>query len=164
MPFSTVGIGEIPFGDVVRWSPVFSATNLEFTGTNSTYPTYNSYYVKNGHIVSFWIQVDMTTVTNFGTGQYKVELPFAPITGAMNHFLGWVWRDPSVPADQLDGHIQILADHLPNNGITLDLHWLGETTPEPKPTVEHIFKQGSPITLTTVSKVYINGTYICKDM
>ena len=29
----------------IRWSPTFSATGLTFTGSNSTYPTYNSYYV-----------------------------------------------------------------------------------------------------------------------
>lgn len=161
MPFNTVGIGEIPFGDVVRWSPTFSATGLTFTGTNSTYPTYESYYVKNGHIVSFWIKVDLTTVTNFGNGQYKVEIPFAPLSGAMNHFLGWVWVNPAVPADQLNGHIQILADHMPG-GTTLDLHWIGATTADPKPTIEHLFYQGYPVDLTTNSKIYINGTYIAQ--
>ena len=163
MPFSTVGIGEIPFGNITRWSPEFTAVGLTFTGSNSTYPTYNSYYVKNGHIVSFWIQVDLTSVTNFGTGQYKVELPHMPLTGSMNHFIGWAWRDPSVPADQLDGHIQILADHMPNSK-TLDLHWLGATSPDPKPTIEHLCYQGYPITLGTQSKIYINGTYISKEM
>ena len=28
----------------VRWSPSFQATGLTFTGSGSTYPTYNSYY------------------------------------------------------------------------------------------------------------------------
>lgn len=163
MPFSTVNIGEIPFGDIIRWSPAFTATGLNFTGSGTTHPTYNSYYVKNGHIVSFWIQVDLTTVTNFGTGQYKVELPWTPLSGAMNHFLGWAWRDPSVPADQLDGHIQIIGDHHPGSK-TLDLHWLGATTPDPKPTIEHLFYQGYPIKLTNASKIYINGTYICQEM
>lgn len=148
-----------PFPPVTRYKPTFSAEGLTFTGTNSTYPTYNSYYVKNGRIVSFWIHADMTTVTNFGTGQFKLELPFTPYDGAMNHFQGWVWLDPSQPADALNGHIQVVADHVEGSKI-LDLHWLQATTAEPKPVIEKILSQGNPIILTTASKMYINGTYI----
>lgn len=145
---------------ITRWSPTFSATGLTFTGTNSTYPTYDSYYLKVGHIVSFYIKVDMTTVTNFGTGQFKLELPFLPHDDMANHFLGWAWADPSQPADQLNGHIQLIADHVPASQI-LDIHWVGGDTPTPKPVIEHIMYQGYPITLTTASKMYFNGTYLC---
>lgn len=148
-------------GPVTQFSPVFQATGLTFTGSGNTYPTYNSFYVKNDYMVSFWIEVSMATVTNFGTGQFKVALPVPPRNGTMNHFLGWAWVDPSQPADQLNGHIQIVADHLPGNQ-TLDLHWLGGDTPNPKPVIEHLFYQGYPVTLTTASKIYVNGTYIAQ--
>lgn len=148
-----------PFPPVTRYSPVFSATGLTFTGTNSTYPTYNSYYVKHGQLVSFWIYCNMTTVTNFGTGQFKLELPFTPYDNTMNHFSAWCWVDPSQPADELNGHIQMVADHLPASK-TLDLHWLVATTATPKPVIESIFSQGVPVTLTTASRLYVNGTYI----
>lgn len=157
MPFNTVGIGPIPPVPPIRYSPTLQATGLTFTGANSTYPTYNSYYVKQGYIVSFWIQVDLTTVTNFGTGQYKVDLPFPPHTGTMNHFPAWSWVDPTVNPDMAD-HVILQADHIAGSQ-TLDLHWTGLATPNPKPVVEHIFKQGSPVTLTTASKIYVNGTY-----
>ena len=147
-------------GAVTRWSPTFSATGLTFTGTNATYPTYNSYYNKIGNFVSFYIQVNFSTVTNFGTGQFKLELPFTPHGTMANHFLGWVWADPSQPADQLNGHIQVMADHLPGDK-TLDMHWLGGDTPTPKPVIEHLLYQGYPVTLTTASKMYVNGSYIC---
>ena len=148
-----------PTPTAVRWSPTFQATGLTFTGTNSTYPTYNSYYVKSGQLVSFWIYVNMTTVTNFGTGQFKVDLPYPPIDSTSNHFNGWVWVNPSLPADDLNGHIQVVADHI-SGSQTLDFHWLQATTSNPKPIIESILSQGSPVTLTTASRLYVNGTYI----
>jgi hypothetical protein len=146
----------------VRFSPVFQATGLTFTGSGATYPTYNSYYVKAGQLVTFWIAVDFTTVTNFGTGQFKVELPFAPISTASNHFSAWCWINPALPPDELNGHIQLVADHLP--GVqTLDIHWLQSTTAAPKPVIEVILSQGNPVTFTTASKLYVNGTYITES-
>lgn len=143
----------------VRWSPTFQAVGLTFTGTNSTYPTYNSYYVKAGQMVTFSIKIIMSTVTNFGTGQFKVDLPFAPLASSANHFSAWAWVDPSQPADELNGHIQMVADHLPGSQ-TLDLHWLKETTANPKPLIESLLIQGTPTTFTTNSIMYVNGTYI----
>ena len=67
MPFNTVGIGPIPAEPPVHWSPIFQATGLTFTGTNSTYPTAGSVYSKSGYNVSFWIEINLSTVTNFGT-------------------------------------------------------------------------------------------------
>lgn len=150
-----LGIAGIP----VQYTPSFTATGLTYTGSGLTHPCYNSFYVKNGHQVSFYINVNLSTVTSFGTGQFKLELPFTPHDGSMNHFLGWVWVDPSQPADQLNGHIQLVGDHLPASKI-LDLHWLGGDTPNPKPVIEHLFYQGYPVTITTASKLYISGTYI----
>lgn len=143
----------------VRWSPIFQATGLTFTGSGTTYPTYNSYYVKYGQLVTFNISIDLTTVTNFGTGQFKVDLPFAPIPSAANHFSAWSWVDPSQPADELNGHKQLVADHLAGSQ-TLDLHWLLATTSNPKPIIESLLTQGNPVTYTTASKLYVNGTYI----
>lgn len=143
----------------VRWSPIFQATGLTFTGSGSSYPTYNSYYVKYGQLVTFNIAIDLSTVTNFGTGQFKVDLPFAPIPTAANHFSAWAWVNPALPPDELNGHIQMVADHLPNSQ-TLDIHWILATTANPKPIIESLLVQGTPVTFTTASKMYINGTYI----
>jgi len=153
------GVPPTPDPVAVRWSPVFEATGMTFTGTGLTYPTYNSYYIKHGQIVTFNIKIDFTTVTNFGTGQYKTALPFAPIPSAANHFSAWSWVNPAEPADELNGHKQLVADHLPGS-ISLDLHWLKETTANPKPLIESTLAQGTPTTFTTASIFYINGTYI----
>lgn len=141
----------------IRYSPVFSATGLTFTGSGSTYPTYNSYYVKFGQMVSFWIAVDLSTVTNFGTGQYKLELPVAPLAGTSNHFHAWLWINPAENPDTAGHHI-LVADH-PANSSTLDMHYI-KSGPANQAVIEQQFKQGSPDTLTTVSRFYINGTYI----
>jgi hypothetical protein len=144
----------------VRYTPTFTATGLTFTGTGATHPTYNSYYVKAGKLVSFVIEVNMSTVTNFGTGQYKLQLPFTPAVG-FNHFTGWAWADPDVDPDTGTGHTIINAD---TAGVTdvLDLHYLKSAGGANAPIREGLFLQGTPVTLSTISKIYINGTYIAQ--
>jgi hypothetical protein len=66
------------------------------------------------------------------------------------------------PADELNGHVQMVADHLSGNPV-LDLHWLKETTATPKPLIESLLIQGTPITFTTNSILYVNGTYIAEN-
>jgi hypothetical protein len=150
---------ETAMGLLTRWTPNFTATGLTYTGTGETHPCYQSYYVKHLQMVNFQIAVDLTTVTNFGTGQFKVELPFTPYGATSNHFHGWVWVDPTEPADELNGHIVVVGDHLPGNKI-LDLHWHQSTTSNPKPVIEKLLSQGNPVTLTTASKIQITGSYI----
>jgi len=146
-----------------RWSPKFEATGLTFTGSGTNYPTYNSHYLKYGQLVTFHISVSFATVTNFGTGQYKLELPVLPIPSAASHFSAWAWVDPSQPADELNGHVQMVADHLPGSQV-LDLHWLKETTATPKPLIESLLAQDTPVTFTTASILYVNGTYIADEV
>lgn len=145
----------------VRYSPTFEATGMTFTGSGTTYPTYNSYYVKSGLLVSFVIEIDFTTVTNFGTGQYKVALPFLP-SFAYNHFSGWIWADPNIPPDSGTGHTILNAD---TSGVTtvLDLHYLKQSGGANSPIREGLWVQGTPVALTTISKAYINGTYIAQS-
>ena len=141
-----------------RYSPSFSATGLSFTGSGNTFPTYNSYYIKSGLLVSFVIEVNFSTVTNFGTGQYKLQLPTVPAIG-YNHFSGWVWADPNVSPDVGTGHVILNCD---TAGITstLDLHYLKQSGGANSPIREGLFVQNTPVTLSTISKVYVNGTYI----
>jgi len=141
----------------VRWSPVFSATGLTFTGSGTTYPTYNSYYVQVGKLVTFQIEVSMTTVTSFGTGQFKLALPVAPTPTMQNHFMGWINVDPTQNPDVV-GHFIINADHVENTSV-LDLHYVKATGPN-SAIAEASLVQGTPATLTTASRMYINGTYI----
>lgn len=159
---ATIGdLGAGANGEVTRWSPNFEATGLVFTGTDTTYPTYNSHYVKNGRMVSFWIAIDLSTVTNFGTGQYITALPYAPLAGTMNHFQAWANVDPTVNPD-IAGHVVLQADHLANT-TQLDLHYLKQAGGANSPLMEAMFTQDAPAELTTSSKIYINGTYITAE-
>ncbi len=144
---------------LVYYVPTLTATGLTFTGSQGTYPTSGSYYSKNGNIVSFAIKISMATVTNFGTGQYKTELPFPPLVGMFNHFTGWIWLDKTADPDTSD-HAIVNADHKNSGSRVLDLHWLAAAPATPKPVIEQVFTQGSPYTLTTNTEVYINGTYL----
>jgi hypothetical protein len=157
----TTAVGVGGNGEVTRWSPNFTATGLVFTGTDTTYPTYNSHYVKNGRMVSFWIAIDLSTVTNFGTGQYITALPYAPLAGTMNHFQAWANVDPTVNPD-IAGHVVLQADHLANT-TQLDLHYLKQAGGANSPLMEAMFTQDAPAELTTSSKIYINGTYITAE-
>jgi hypothetical protein len=159
--YVSTSVGTGSNGEVTRWSPTFTATGLTFTGSGATYPTYNSNYVKNGRMVSFNIEVNLSTVTNFGTGQYKLELPFTPQFG-FNHFSGWIWADPNVDPDTGTGHTILNAD---TAGVTdvLDLHYLKQSGGANSPIREALFLQGAPVTLSTISKIYINGTYITAE-
>lgn len=157
----TTAVGVGGNGEVTRWSPNFTATGLTFTGADTTYPTYNSHYVKNGRMVSFWIAIDLSTVTNFGTGQYITALPYAPLAGTMNHFQAWANVDPTVNPD-IAGHVVLQADHLANT-TQLDLHYLKQAGGANSPLMEAMFTQDAPAELTTSSKIYINGTYITAE-
>jgi hypothetical protein len=157
----TTAVGVGGNGEVTRWTPNFTATGLTFTGSGATHPAYNSHYVKNGRMVSFWIEIDLSTVTNFGTGQYITALPYAPLAGTMNHFQAWANVDPTVNPD-IAGHVVLQADHLANT-TALDLHYLKQAGGANSPLMEAMFKQGAPATLTTDSKIYINGTYITAE-
>ncbi len=157
-PGADAPVGAGANGEVTRWSPNFQATGLSFTGSGTTYPTYNSHYVKNGRMVSFWIEIDLVTVTDFGTGQYLTELPFTPLAGTMNHFQAWCLVDETANPDNA-GHAILQADHLANTSV-LDLHYLKQSGGANSPIMEAQFKQGSPLTLTTATHIYINGTYI----
>lgn len=56
---------------VRSYNPVWSGTGIAFTGT----PAVGS-YVKVGNLVQVQISVTFTNVTNFGTGQYSLTIPF----------------------------------------------------------------------------------------
>ena len=155
-----VCLGIYKYNDITtvqHYSPTFTATGLTFTGTDDTYPTVKSWFTRSGNIVSFSIECDLATVTNFGTGQYKLELPYLPLPNSSNHFSGWVWDGITDP--DLSKHILLNIDHLPDTK-TIDLHFLVLDPSSPKPVIENIFKQGSPFTLTTDYKIFVTGTYI----
>ena len=121
------------------YSPNWTGTGLAYTGT----PAVGS-YVKIGKLVTFHIQVTLTNVTNFGSGQYSITLPFAPIGD-------YAFRDGGIHA--AGNHYTVMAD-AEAGSTTMDL-WYIAGTGQDMP-MDH----NSPHTFTTTNKFYINGTYI----
>lgn len=60
-----------PAAEPALYVPTWSGDGLVYTGA----PAFGS-YIKNGTMVFVQISVDMTNVTNFGSGQYSITLPF----------------------------------------------------------------------------------------
>ena len=129
---SNVGSQKIPF------TSTWTGTGLAFTGTPAT-----GYYIKIGKMIFFTINVSCSNVTNFGTGNYSLTLPFAPDNDYMTNN-GGVHKNSD--------HYQIGGD-MNGGSTTMPLFYLsnnGSNSP---------MKYNQPVALTTASYFYISGTY-----
>lgn len=129
------------FTNVESYTPIWTGTGLAYTGNPAT-----GSYIKIGKLVHFTINVDCTNVTNFGTGQYSITLPFAPS-------VQYAFRDGQAYDTSAVQHYRILGEGIPfTNAMLL---WYGGTTND------LAFKFNTPInTLATNDYWYISGTYI----
>ena len=162
---SSGGLGD-PVGNSAEWGiflpkgvdgeDATSVTETSFTvngGTLGTQPTFNGAplfsgtYVKTGPMVHFQIQVDMDNITNFGTGQYYVDLPFP--AKYSYHFRDACLHDNSGTVRQyaLSGHV-----YAGQSQVTL---WFTSTNGQ-----DELFDYNSPALLTVNDNFHISGTYI----
>jgi hypothetical protein len=139
-------------GDIEAAAP----TETSFTvngGTLGTQPTFDGAplfsgtYVKTGPIVHFQIQVQMDNITNFGTGQYYVDLPFP--AKYSYHFRDACLHDNSGTVRQyaMSGHV-----YAGQSQVTL---WFTSTNGQ-----DELFDYNSPALLTVNDNFHIAGTYI----
>lgn len=122
----------------VAFTSTWTGTGLAYTGNPAT-----GYYCKVGKMIFFTINVDCTNVTNFGTGNYSLTIPFAPDNDYMANN-GGVHKNSN--------HYQIGGD-LEGGTTTMSLYYLsnnGSNSP---------MKYNQPVALTTATKWYISGTY-----
>lgn len=124
---------------VITYTPTWSATGLTFTGTPAV-----GRYSRVGKMITYNIQVNCATVTNFGTGQYTITLPTGLPSGYSFLHTGGLHKN-SV-------HYSLLAD-LGAGSTTIELHH-----PAANGTMD-IFSYNKPTVLTTTSNWYISGTY-----
>lgn len=127
------------------YNPVWSGTGLTFTGTPAT-----GAYIKIGNLVQVQMDVLFTTVTNFGTGQYSLTLPFASkyhtdVYGGSVHDVGPSGTD----------HYS-LKGHLSPSSTTMTV-WDMAAAAKDEP-MDH----NSPFVLTTADKFHMSFTYICE--
>jgi hypothetical protein len=132
------GQGPTAAGFPISYNPTWSGTGLAFTGTPAT-----GSYMKVGKLVTFRFKVMCTTVTNFGTGQYSITLPFDVATN-------YQFQDGAIHRASNGNHYPLTAHAESGNVITL---WdgSGET--------DTIFDHNSPFTLTVNDYFYLTGTY-----
>jgi hypothetical protein len=124
-------------------------TPLAFNGD----PLFSGTYVKTGPIVHFQIQVDMDNITNFGTGQYYVDLPFPAKYGYK--FREGCLHDISTTRDyEMGGHVYAGESRLA----------LTSMDTQSSKVFDIPFTYNHPITLTTADNFHISGTYIAEPL
>lgn len=139
------------FGDVGglttkinSYNPVWSGTGLIFTNSPAT-----GSYVKIGNLVIVQIDVLYTTVTNFGTGQYSLTLPFA--SKYHTDVYGGSAHDtlPNLKHYSLKGH-------LTPSSSTMTL-WQHAGSSEDIPMTKNV-----PFNASTDDKFHMSFSYICE--
>lgn len=135
-PTGPSGVSEVSY---TTYDPNWTATGLTYSGTPAL-----GYYAVVGKLIHFHIQVNLSSVSNFGTGQYFMDLPFAPLGD-------YAFRDGGLHV--LGNHYPLMAD-AEAGSVSMDLWYTGANGQD------LAFTKTSPHALTTSNKFYINGTYL----
>lgn len=127
----------------------FTVNGGTIGGTQPTFsgaPMFYGSYVKIGQVIHFEIQVDFDNITNFGTGQYFVELPFESCC-AYQLRNGCIHDASTSKQYEISGHVDA-------NSKQLVLSYTGSNgRDEP-------FEHNAPFTLDTTDNFHISGTYM----
>jgi hypothetical protein len=141
--FATVAVGEVVAPEVpFTVDGGTSGTQPTFSGS----PLFSGSYILLDRLVHFRINVEMTNITNFGTGQYYVTLPF---NSAHTYLTS-------------DGH---LHDVSANRDYTLQGHVLAGTNVlqlfyTQSNGQQDEFERNAPVNLATADVFHISGTYM----
>ncbi len=127
------------------YSPVWSGTGLAFTGTPAT-----GFYVKIGNFIQVQISVDFDNVSNFGTGQYSLTLPF-PSKYHTDVYGGSIHDVVNQGVDHYS-----IKGHLVDGSSTFTV-WNIKSSAADEP-----FDYNSPINLTTSDLFHMSFSYICE--
>ena len=127
---------------IVNYTPVWSSLG--------TPPTYSAGALTGRYIkISKWcfwtVYANLTSVTNFGTGQYTLTVPFAPL-------LSNAMRDGGL--HEGTNHYGIMLDITPVGGTTGKMYYPGSSGKDEP------FDRNSPHVLTTTDFWYISGAYL----
>jgi hypothetical protein len=131
--------------EIKSYSPVWSGTGLAFTGTPAT-----GTYIKIGNLIQVQISVDFDNVSNFGTGQYSLTLPF-PSKYHTDVYGGSVHDTVNQGVDHYS-----LKGHLSDGSSTFTI-WNIKSSAADEP-----FDHNSPINLTTADLFHMSFSYICQ--
>lgn len=131
--------------EIKTYSSVWSGTDLAFSGS----PVAAS-YVKIGNLIQVQLDVSFTNVSNFGTGQYSLTLPFASkyhtdVYGGSVHDI----------VNQGVDHYSIKG-HLSDGSIVMTIWSVGSSAKDEP------FDHNSPFVLDTTDKFHMSFSYICE--
>jgi hypothetical protein len=127
------------------YNPVWSGTGLAFTGTPAT-----GSYIKIGNLVQVQISVDFDNVSNFGTGQYSLTLPF-PSKYHTDVYGGSIHDVVNQGVDHYS-----LKGHLSDGSSTFTIWNIKSSA------ADEAFDHNSPIGLTTADLFHMSFSYICE--
>jgi hypothetical protein len=112
-------------------------------------PLFSGSYIKIGNLVHFQIQVDMDNITNFGSGQYFVSIPFPSKYGYM--FRCGCLHDESTGREyHISGHASQGDDKI--------LLYTSDT--QGNNLYDFPFTSTEPVTLNALDNFHIAGSYI----
>jgi hypothetical protein len=131
--------------EIKSYSPTWSGTGLAFTGTPAT-----GSYVKIGNLIQVQISVDFDNVSNFGTGQYSLTLPF-PSKYHTDVYGGSVHDVVNQGVDHYS-----LKGHLSDASSTFTIWNIKSSA------ADEAFDHNSPIGLTTEDLFHMSFSYICE--
>jgi len=148
-------------GDIVDSVSVSQGEEVVYTvsgGTSGTQPVFSGpplfsvSYIRIGKLIHFQIQVDMDNITNFGTGQYFVTLPFKSEHAYM--FRDGCLHDISTSREyHVSGHVY--ADSNIMELFTSDTQ--GNTL------YDFPFTSSEPVVLNVADNFHVSGTYITNE-
>jgi hypothetical protein len=127
-------------------------------GTTGTQPTftgaspYTGSYTLVGNLCHFQLDVDMDNITNFGTGEYYLDLPFE-----VSH--PYQFRDGCLH-DISTGRQYAISGHVAKNQKRL---YLFTTDQQGNRLFDAAFTSTVPVTLATADNFHIAGTYEIKQ-
>ena len=143
------GIQGVPGNDAAIPTEITFSVNGGTTGIQPTFdgaPMFYGSYIKNGAFVNFRINVSMTNITRFGSGQYFVDLPF---TSKYEYLM----RNGCIH-DGSSGKQYSISGHVAANSSRLFLFYTASNGQDDQ------FTQSSPIGLDTADSFHIAGNFI----
>jgi hypothetical protein len=125
---------------VTNYTPVWAGTGLTFVGSPA-----GGTYVKYGQEVLVNLNVNMTNVTGFGSGQYTISLPVVPQDG----------REVIIPGTAtVSGVSYHIVGIAPAGSAIMSLWYMGTNG------LRTAMTGSAPLTLTTSGVMYFNGSFI----
>jgi hypothetical protein len=132
---------DVSFPSPVSWTPSINATGFAQTSNAAT-----GTYLKYGKVVVVHLNVPFTNVTNFGTGQYSVSLPFS-VAHHMTIDSGTLHDTDTNSFYSMRGHVENAGD----SSMTL---WYQSLV-----TKDAEFDNNSPVTLTSDDFFHMSFVY-----